>query len=100
MTQPFAFLRPTDVGQVYYTNRAGRKPANSREKVRTDTDMSKKDYEAAARLIQAEACGALYRAALIEIFSRFFTNDNARFDAACFARACVPGANVHALVRA
>lgn len=64
--------------------------------------MSKKDYERAATLVQSaheiaendteRACAR----ALVHAFVLFFSDDNPRFDAAQFERACVPGANVRA----
>jgi hypothetical protein len=54
--------------------------------------MSKKDYEAAATLIQDEPDDL--REHVIETFCEFFRNDNGRFEERRFRRACVPGANV------
>jgi hypothetical protein len=70
--------------------------------------MSRKDYEAAAALIQTynatpgetpeqpETDAAEGYETLVEVFSRFFAADNPRFDAARFRKACEPGANVKA----
>jgi hypothetical protein len=57
--------------------------------------MSKKDYEAAALIVQRYPdAGA--REMLVAAFSRFFSGDNYRFDCDRFERACIPGANVRA----
>lgn len=62
--------------------------------------MSKKDYEAAATLLQERVRfweNDSYAAKeLVETFVRFFAGDSGRFDADRFRRACVPGANVRA----
>ena len=57
--------------------------------------MSKKNYEAAASIIQREADPVL-RDAMVAAFSYFFRTDNSRFDQDRFERACCPGANVRA----
>ena len=64
--------------------------------------MTKKDYEAAARIVQeitgkiGEDC-AEDRACIRTVTSAFvqlFANDSPRFDVARFRAACEPGANV------
>jgi len=60
--------------------------------------MSKRDYEKAAKIAQSwgRENELPARLALVESFIEFFHDDNPRFDAARFRRACVPGANVKA----
>ena len=59
--------------------------------------MSKKDYEAAARIVRAADEGD--RAAMFAAFCALFTQDSARFDWLRFKAACIPGANVRARPR-
>lgn len=57
--------------------------------------MTKKDYEAAARIVQ-RISNAHDVYAVKDAFAELFRNDNPKFDEARFRRACVPGANVKA----
>lgn len=62
--------------------------------------MTKKDYEAAAVIVQAiqqEGASGEEAGIVVGAFMRLFRDDNPRFDVARFARACVPGANVKGL---
>jgi hypothetical protein len=56
--------------------------------------MSKRDYEKAATITQGFAARA--RRLVVLAFVELFSDDNPRFDAARFRRACEPGANVRA----
>jgi hypothetical protein len=59
--------------------------------------MTKKDFEAAARI--AQTCHeevAESWADIVDAFVDLFRDDNPRFDEARFRAACVPGANVKA----
>ena len=56
--------------------------------------MTKKNYEAAARIAQAYHEDT--RHAVVGAFELRFRADNPRFDEARFRAACVPGANVKA----
>jgi hypothetical protein len=75
--------------------------ASADNKERTK-QMSKKDYERAAELVQTargivETRGENAGCKLMEsTFVLFFMDDNPRFDEARFRAACVPGANVKA----
>jgi hypothetical protein len=57
--------------------------------------MTKRDYERAAALLQSCSEPAI----AMEVFVRFFADDNPRFDEARFRAACVPGANMRARPR-
>jgi len=59
--------------------------------------MTKKNYEAAARIVQEvrEAHGSEGKVTE-DAFVKFFRDDSTRFDAGRFRAACVPGANVGA----
>lgn len=57
--------------------------------------MTKKDYEKAARIVQASMSPG-NRGTMEQAFAELFRDDNPRFDEARFRRACVPGANVRA----
>jgi len=67
--------------------------------------MTRKDYEAAARIVQDMRAGTIgglgiYSRASTDAvetaFAQLFVRDNPRFDEDRFRRACVPGANVRA----
>lgn len=59
--------------------------------------MTRKDYEAAARIVQTiEVLEGNERYVAQEAFARLFACDNPRFDVTRFRAACVPGANVQA----
>lgn len=58
--------------------------------------MSKKDFEAIARVIQSQPLLSEDRENLAHSFARMLAGQNPRFDYDRFLRACVPGANVRA----
>lgn len=60
--------------------------------------MTKRDYEAAARIVQDIARKHIPERteAVEDAFVEFFAADNNAFDPVRFRRACMPGANVRA----
>jgi hypothetical protein len=60
--------------------------------------LTKKNYEAAARIVQEYAATLSNTAieAMTSAFVELFADDSVRFDEARFRRACRPGANVSA----
>lgn len=109
----WAMMRGEDVTERRKRNAPRRTRKRNRQRIerhaecksseRTEVNgMTKKDYERAARIAQAEPAarsGSKVHANVVEAFVALFRSDNPRFDEERFRAACVPGANVKARPR-
>lgn len=58
--------------------------------------VTKKNYEAAARIVQTFPIDNDTREIVIDTYVEFFSNDSPRFNEQRFRTACIPGNNVKA----